>query len=215
MKTIFYALVALCAMCVTAHADTCANAVKTGVYPCEVTLAWQDNSNNETNFIIERQLNGGAFAKQAGVGANVQSAVDSTVTQSPTVDNVYCWRVSAANVDSSGKPQQSGWSNTSCFTVAKAASPISPPAAPSGLTTAALSSTRIKVSWVDNSTDETKFVLTRKPTAGGKIVTRNLPANTESYTDRVKSKNTYCYQVRAGNAGGLSDYSNESCATAK
>jgi hypothetical protein len=41
-----------------------------------------------------------------------------------------------------------------------------------------------------------------------------VAANTTSYVDaNVTSGFTYCYRVRAANNYGVSDYSNEACAT--
>ena len=42
-----------------------------------------------------------------------------------------------------------------------------PPAAPSGLSATAVSSSQINLSWTDNSSDETGFKLERKTGAGG------------------------------------------------
>jgi K319L-like, PKD domain/Fibronectin type III domain len=89
---------------------------------CVVTLSWVDNATNETEQVIERNLNGGAFGSPKTVGANITQVVDSTgFVQSATVDNEYCYRVAAANFSADIPPvrQQSAWSNTACFTVAK------------------------------------------------------------------------------------------------
>lgn len=116
-----------------AHADTCQQAVTSGVYPCSVTLTWQDNSTNETEFAIERQLNGGAWNQIGTTKANVATYIDTQLQQSTSVDNNYCYQVKAGNMSNANPPalQQSAPSNTACFTVAKYVPPK--PASPTSL----------------------------------------------------------------------------------
>lgn len=118
-----------------AHADTCQQAVTSGKYPCSVTLTWTDNSNNETEFAVERQLNGGAWNRIGQTAANVATYVDTTLQQSTTADNVYCYQVKAGNMTNATPPalQQSAPSNTACFTVAKFVAPIPVPGVPTAL----------------------------------------------------------------------------------
>ena len=90
-----------------------------------------------------------------------------------------------------------------------------PPAAPSGLTATAASSSQINLSWTDNSGDETGFRIERKTGASGtyaEIATTS--AGVTTYNNSGLSPSTlYYYQVRAYNAGGNSAYSNEASAT--
>ena len=92
--------------------------------------------------------------------------------------------------------------------------PINPPAAPSGLTATAVSSTQIDLAWNDNSTDEEDFDLERR-TGGGSFARIARPvANSNSYQDTgLLSSTTYCYRIRAVNDGGTSSFSNTACAT--
>src|SRR5206468_3657708 len=89
------------------------------------------------------------------------------------------------------------------------------PAAPSGLTATALSSTQIKLTWVDNSSNENNFIVGRSTTSGGPytdIVT--LAANTTAYTNSsLSGSTTYYYVVRATNSIGSSANSAEASAT--
>lgn len=80
-----------------------------------LNLAWQDNSTGETGFILERQLNGGAFAVlTAAIAANLISYSDGTAIGSTVSDNVYCYRIKAFDAI-----QESGYSNTACATIPK------------------------------------------------------------------------------------------------
>jgi fibronectin type 3 domain-containing protein len=79
--------------------------------PAQLTLTWQDNSNNEVDFAIERNTGtNGAYTKITSVVANVTSyPVDSSVTRGVN----YCYRVRAVN--SAGA---SAYTNEACRTVA-------------------------------------------------------------------------------------------------
>ena len=58
------------------------------------TLNWKDNSDNETNFLIERSTSlDTGYAQIASVGGNVTSWADSTVVRKVT----YYYRVRGAN----------------------------------------------------------------------------------------------------------------------
>ncbi len=92
-----------------------------------------------------------------------------------------------------------------CWTVA----PPPPPAAPSALT-ARLSGASILLTWQDNSTIETAFIIERCTGTGctNFAVIGNQPADATSYADATyAAPGTNRYRVRASNAGGYSPYS--------
>ncbi len=94
--------------------------------------------------------------------------------------------------------------------------PADPPASPGNLQAAAVSSSRINLSWGDNSTDETGFRIERCQNAGcsifGAIAT--LGANVTSYSNTGLNASTmYRYRVVAFNSGGDSTPSNVAEAT--
>jgi hypothetical protein len=90
------------------------------------------------------------------------------------------------------------------------------PVAPSNLSAAAASSSRINLSWIDNSTNESGFKIERCSGAGcanfTQIATVNPDVTTFTNSGLARSK-SYSYRVRAYNAAGNSAYSN--IATAK
>lgn len=90
-----------------------------------------------------------------------------------------------------------------------------PPAAPSGLTATAISSSQINLTWTDNSANESNFVLARSTTAGGPYTDlATIAANTTSYSNTgLTASTTYYYVVRATNATGASANSNQASAT--
>jgi hypothetical protein len=88
------------------------------------------------------------------------------------------------------------------------------PAAPSGLTATAASSSQINLSWTDNSNNETGFNIQRKTGSGGtygQIAT--VGANVTTFMNTgLAAGTTYYYQVNATNAYGTSSWSNEASA---
>jgi len=63
-------------------------------YACDqMDSYWQDNSDNETQFRIERSSNGNDYTKINSVGADITSYSDTTVAENTT----YWYRVRAYN----------------------------------------------------------------------------------------------------------------------
>jgi N-acetylneuraminic acid mutarotase len=83
------------------------------------------------------------------------------------------------------------------------------PAAPSGLAVVD-SPTQVSLSWQDNSSNETNFVVERKTGTGAYAVLATLGAGATSYSDTTAQASTqYSYRVKATSAAGSSAYSNE------
>ncbi len=108
--------------------------------------------------------------------------------------------------------------------------PPSPPAAPSGLTAAAVYSgsgknkilARIELSWTDNSSDETGFRIEHCAVTGSKnnkVCTfawlTNVGPNVRTFpdTEGLVAGNAYQYRVRAENANGFSAWATAQVAT--
>jgi hypothetical protein len=88
---------------------------------------------------------------------------------------------------------------------------------PSGLDATAVSSSRIDVNWVDNSSNESAFAIERcdgSPCSTSFTQIASVGANVTTYADTGLSAGaTFSYRVRAQNAGGSSAYSNTDSAT--
>jgi hypothetical protein len=66
----------------------------TAPLPSQLTLTWEDKSNNEDSFKIERKTGAsGAYAQIASVGTNVASYLNTGLVKGTT----YCYRVQATN----------------------------------------------------------------------------------------------------------------------
>jgi len=87
----------------------------------------------------------------------------------------------------------------------------STPPVPTALSAHAVSSTRINLSWQDNSSNETSFEIERSLTSGsGFTAIATVVANSTSFVDEgLLPTSQYYYRLRAINALGSSAYSNE------
>ena len=164
-----------------------------------IDLSWQDNSDNETGFKIERKTGaGGNYQQIATVGANVIKYSDTGLSG----DTTYYYRVRASS--DSG---DSSYSNE-----ASATTPLQTiPNAPGSLVAVAISSAQIDLSWQDNSDNESGFKIEHKTGAGGSSrLVATVGPNIHTYSDTsLIEDTTYYYRVRAYNDAGYSPYSNE------
>ncbi len=178
-----------------------------------VQLTWQDNSSDESEFLVERCLGAGCanFTPLITLPANTVSFTNTGLSD----NNTYLYRVKALKGE-----EASGYSNQiSVTTPASIDSDTPPPPVPGGnlpapgnLAGTALSTSVIELSWQDNSSDESEFLVERCLGAGCTNFTPliTLPVNTVSFTNTgLSDNNTYLYRVRALRGGNTSDYSNE------
>ena len=171
-----------------------------------IDLNWTDNSSDETNFVVQRSdTSGSGFSTIATLAANITSYSDTAGLSAGTT---YYYRVHATNSTGSS-------SNSNEISATTTAAPTTVPAAPSGLSATATSEINIDLSWSDNSTDESNFVVQRSATSGTGFATIDtLAANTTSYSNSgLTGSTTYYYRVYATNSVGDSGFSNEVNAT--
>jgi len=83
------------------------------------------------------------------------------------------------------------------------------PAAPTQLAATAMSENRIDLTWTDNATNETSFLIERSINNVNFEQIASAGADVTSYSDAgLAAATRYYYRVRASNAGGQSHYSN-------
>lgn len=93
---------------------------------------------------------------------------------------------------------------------------VAPPNAPSGLAATSQTYSHVHLTWNDNSSDETSFVIERSTTGigGSYTVLATLAAGTTAYDDVGLSGSTeYCYRVHASNGIGSSSDDGPVCVT--
>jgi fibronectin type 3 domain-containing protein len=158
-----------------------------------VALTWADHCDNELDFRIERKTSSGAYAElPATAPANATSYTDATADPS----TIYTYRIRAAK-----GTLFSDYSNE--VTVSPG-----PPAAPVLTDAVGTTATQVRLTWTDQSNNETRFRVERKLGTGAFTEVASLAANTTSYLDGGLSPNTsYVYQVRASSSFGYSAYS--------
>ena len=170
----------------TAPSGCAAQYVATNKSKC----TWNDNSNNETGFHLQVDINDAGFAVWKDVGANVEDSGNHTTG----ADKKIRFRVCAYNAAGSSAWSTSGYVYTT-------------PDAPSGC---AIVLGTINVSWTDNSGYETGFKVERKLDAGDWTVVQTLGANVESWGDTSypsPSYERYQYRVRSYKGSLYSAYS--------
>lgn len=160
-----------------------------------VNLAWSDNSGNEDGFKIERRLGTEVNFTQIGVlPANTSAYADTNLG----VSTKYVYRIRTFNTG--GHSAYSGEAFTTTL-----------PDAPVNLTAKTQNNTKINLAWSDNANAEDGFKIERKAGAAGVYAEiASVAPNVKALADTGLSADTeYFYRVRAFNAGGNSDYTNE------
>jgi titin len=156
----------------------------------KVNLSWIDMSDDETGFIIERQIAGGTWGQ---IGTAVAGAM--TFSDSPAEGSNYFYRVKAVNASGSSVPSNA----------VAAGLP-----APANLTAAALGANLVGLTWTDNSWNELRFYVERRTLPDGSFSeVGQAPANSTEFQDKTAVLLVdYEYRIHAGNDNGLSDNSN-------
>jgi cysteine-rich repeat protein len=162
-----------------------------------IRIAWTDVSQNETGFRITYRKGATGTWSQQDIAANL---TEHTITGLDP-NTTYSFLVQAFN--NIGVSYSDTQVTATTFDV--------PPQAPTALSAAALSRTQIRLTWTDNSPNNTHFSIERKTGAAGTWTeVRTAGANDNNLTDAGLTVNTtYYYRIKAVNAVGDSDFSNE------
>ncbi len=160
-----------------------------------VQLTWTDNASNETSYVVQRSLNGTTYTSLPPLAANSTTYTDNSLLN----NTAYYYRVYAVNATGN-----SGYSN-----VVNVTTLLPLPAAPTGLTAGTITATSVQLTWTDNASNETSYVVQRSLNGTTYTSLPPLAANSTTYTDNSLLNNTaYYYRVYAVNATGNSGYSN-------
>lgn len=194
------------------------------------TVTWTDNSKNETAFVIERASSPtGPWSTlvtipsdrlTTGPGLGTRTYVDRT-------RNTFYYQVYAINVvgdtwDYSNPafneiPPGGGWPT---LTLDSRGNTISTIADPSNLVVSAVAvknkkTASVTLQWVDNSNNETGFLIQRAEDPGFNlgVVNATVTGDITTFTDTVARSKTYYYRVLAFNDTLQSGWSNTASAS--
>ena len=187
-----------------------------------VTLTWNDNSITETAFLVQRTTNGSTWTTVGTVPVPIDQPNDHrlrTFTDATSDGKTaYSYRVVAENTVGYGGEFPS-MTVTSVSGVRSVNAPAAVPAAPTTLVALAQPGPQARLTWRDNATTETGFVIERA-LAGSTAFTAVgvAPARTSTgsvtFTDTtVSGATSYVYRVRATNVAGASAPSNTASVT--
>jgi cellulose 1,4-beta-cellobiosidase len=167
-----------------------------------VNLSWSASSNATSYSVKRASVSGGPYATIAS-GLAGTSYSDTAVSNGST----YYYVVSASNANGEGA--------NSTQSSATPTAPPALPAAPTTLKATAASRTQINLTWTDNASNETGFLIERSTKSGsGYVQIATVGSNVTSFANTGLSANkSYYYRIRASNGVGNSAYSNT--ATAK
>jgi titin len=171
-----------------------------------VGLTWTDNASNETSYKVYRR--DGTYIVFGQVSPDLPAGTTSWQDTTVAPSSYYTYVVKAVNAAG-----DSGWSNEAAVTTP--AAPIPVPAAPTNLVATAGSPTIVKLTWTDNATNESAYLVERAVGAGAFVpLGSELSAGTTEWGDMNAMPSTsYRYRVKARNVGGDSAWSNEASVT--
>lgn len=168
-----------------------------------VNLSWTDRSSGENGFKVERKKGvDGIWEEVATLSAGSTGYIDSGLT----MDSQYFYRI---------KVYDDIYYNSIAYSDEVEVEMILPKS-PSNLTAETVSSSQIKLTWSDNSENESGFKIERKLSGKAYEDVAVVKANLGSYLDHDLNPNTkYSYRVRAYNKIGNTVYCTEKSAATK
>ncbi len=178
-----------------------------------VRLTWNDNSITETSYLVQRTTNGTTWVNAGTVSSpldqpNTKGTPRTFTDPGSNRTTPYLYRVVAQNTVGYGGAFPEMTASSASGTVGVNLPAL--PETPSGLAGTIASATRVNLSWRDNASTETGFVVERATAGGGFTQIGTAPARsgtggTVTFADTsAVAGETYQYRVTAVNLAGSS-----------
>ncbi len=163
-----------------------------------ILINWQDNTNNENYFTIERKMESTNFITVGIVSDNTTQFKDST--EGIFANTKYYYRVKVITATDSSVSNEVSVLTPSYDLIA-----------PSNLEAENFNSKTIKLNWQDNSNFETYTLIERKSNSNNNYeqIEKVKTDIVEYYDSTVSFNQTYSYRVRITDGNYYSIYSNE------
>lgn len=161
----------------------------------EISLTWDDNSNDETSFKIEQ--NSDLDNSWEEIDTVIANTTSYTVHELEP-DVLYTFRVTAHN-----STYYINSESEECKISIKTLSP------PSDLTAKAISSSSIYLNWTDNSSEEQGFIIERKASGSDFVEIARTNSDVVEYSDNnLQAGKEYYYKIKAFNGSLYTYYTN-------
>lgn len=159
-----------------------------------IYIVWEDVSDDETGFIIERHSEEDEYQNYDTVSANTTYYLDYRVEPY----TYYYYRVKAINEDGESATSNEAIGQTNSL-------PHSPPRGPSDIRGEFNGNSHITVTWDDKSDNEDAFYIYKGESSSSIVFLDSVDANTTVFVDyAVEQQHTYYYYVTASNSYGIS-----------
>jgi subtilisin family serine protease len=153
----------------------------------QINLAWTDIATEESNYLVERKEEGGAYVLVATLGQNANSYPDNNNFKDGTK---YYYRLRLKNWIG----ESPGVRENERFIVTA----LNPP---THLAAMAISNTQVSLNWIDNSRSESGFKIYRHGNEALFEQVGTTGPNVSTFTDSgLNTATKYWYEVRAYNA---------------
>lgn len=163
-----------------------------------ISISWTNIEGNDTQLKLEKKIGNGSYSEIAVLSKDSTSYIDNFIVAS---NETYYYRIIA--FDSENNKDVSA----ECSIAAVL------PQAPASLSLSLESNTKIILSWIDKSTNETGFSIERKTGTGSYVLLGTVDENVTSFEDNtVSSDYTYTYRVWANSYFGNSTASSNEVA---
>lgn len=169
----------------------------------EVNLSWSIGSTDQTGFLVQRApLTAGPFVSSPGTFVTVATLAGNVMSYSDTglaASTSYYYQILSTNASGSSAP-------SNVVEVTTQAPPVSVPLAPSALAVTPTAATLVSLSWTNNASNASSFLIYRSTNGGNTFSEIAITSsNQTTYEDyNLLAATPYTYKIEASNSAGPS-----------